>query len=597
MTLDETMAVDVIQNPRSKSEISSVKLLESQLRVFTEDMTVTDLTSEYYWTRLLEQMKARSDKKFERVIQFARYPLPVTQICDSILTDFYKVFDGKNRFFNVQGDRDIDRLKIWIEKNRPARWIEERAREVFKNKPNSFIIVDKDESNNPYLIYIGSDRLIDTIFKNEEGDLEYIAFIHSQSLDKVNNIVTTFYSVYDDENYHVFSKTSNQDTFTTVKSVKHGIGYCPGHSFIKTPTNSKNVFKRRVAFSSALSKLEDWTMFDIYRNYVDHYAPFPVTEAPRNKCKNPVCVEGVVPSEVIDEAHPGQYKTTYSKCSVCDGVDGGQHIFPGTHIGIDVRADKTENDGSGVFKMIFPDTQQMKYVPEKLDDLELEVRFKTVGVNHMESEAFNELQVKGSFASMDTILLRTKSELDAIYVWIVETVGLCMFKNINVDVEANFGTEWYLVTEEDLQKRYDNAKKIGLPLEELLNIYKQIIETKYKGNAMKLSRNLMLLDLDPYPIYSIADVITLKKEGVIDEFELLFKVNFLKYISKFESENVPITQFGLNLEYWERIESIKKTLDLYNVDETKKKADRISNPDGNEGNDGDGDDDGDDGDE
>lgn len=44
--------------------------------------------------------------------------------------------------------------------------------------------------------------------------------------------------------------------------------------------NDKNLFKRRVAFSNALSKLEDWTIvsFEITSTSC---APFPVTEAPK----------------------------------------------------------------------------------------------------------------------------------------------------------------------------------------------------------------------------------------------------------------------------------------------------------------------------
>lgn len=589
MVLDQTKAVEVIKNPASKSHISSVKNLESQLRVFTEDMTTFDLASEVYWQSLLTQMKARSSKKFDRVIQFARYPLPVVQITDSVLNDYYKVFEGKNRFFNFEGDRDIDRLRVWTEQNKPAKWIEDVARDVFKNKPNTFVVIDRNDEGEIYLIEINSDRLIDAKFKTDEGDLEYICFIHSQRVEQVGKEqhIFTKYSVYDDENWYVFEKGNHQDQYVLISAEKHHIGYCPAKSFIKSPSNSKNPFKRRVAFTSALSKLEDWTMFDIYRNFVDHYAPFPVTEAPKKKCGNPECTDGVVEEEVIDNDNPGQTKITYATCNICGGSDGGQHIFPGTHIGIEVQRDKGENDGSGVFKMIFPDTEAMKYVPEKLDDLELEIRFKTVGINNiMESEAFNEMQVKGSFASMETMLLRTKSELDCLYTWIIQTVGRIMYKNINIRVEANFGTEWYLVGEEDLQKRYQQAKTIGLPTEELMNIYKQLIETKYKGNNMKMSRNLMLTDLDPYPVYSISDCINFKKEGVIDEFELMFKTNFLKYIAKFERENATITEFGLTLDYWKRIEIIKNTLDLYNEEEVKKKSDRLKKVDkpGDDGN-------------
>ena len=120
MILNEQMAMDVITNPKSKKEIQAVKIQESQFRVFTEDMSNDELKGETYWNNLLKQMKTRSDKKFDRVIEFARYPLPVVQLSDSILNEYYRVFDGKNRYFNASGDRDISILDEWIFKNKPA---------------------------------------------------------------------------------------------------------------------------------------------------------------------------------------------------------------------------------------------------------------------------------------------------------------------------------------------------------------------------------------------------------------------------------------------------------------------------------------------
>lgn len=585
MILDETTAIDIIKQPRFKDQIQSAKDEESQLRVFTEIMSENELRGEKYWSQLMAIMKSRSEKKFERVVQFLRYPLPVVQLSDSVLNDFFKVFEGKNRYFNTDADREIGRLKEWIDLEKPSTWIEKHAMKVFKNKPNSFVVVDRDDSGNPYLVYIDSKRLIDAEFKNEEGQLHYICFIHSQEKHETKaNVITTFFSVYDDVNYFVFKKDSDSDDIINTKTIRHEIGYCPAKSFIRTSTNTKNNFKRRVAFSSALSKLEDWTIFDVFRNYVDHYAPFPITESPKRRCPNVDCQDGKVAEEVINPSN-GETRTTWKDCEACGGSDNGQHIYPGTHIGIKVSSDKTVNDGSGVFRMIFPETDKLKYVPEKLDDIELEIRFKTVGVNNVSNEAFNELQVKGSFASMESILLRTKKEMDDLYQWIIKTVARSMYKNIYVSVDANFGTEFYLVSEEDLQKRFDNAKKIGLPVEEQLNLYKQLIETKYKGNSNKMNRVLMLLDLDPFPMQSIKECIELKKESVLDDFQLSLKVNFLKFISKFEAENALITEFGKNLEYWNRVELIQGTLELYNQELLDSKNTR-NNPNPNGADDG-----------
>lgn len=579
MELNETTAMDIIRNPQSEAHIESVKTHESQLRVFTEIMSEDDLDGETYWSTLMDKMSKRSEKKFDRVKTFARYPLPVVQLSDSVLNDYYKVFEGKNRYFSVESKTDLSQLNAWIRDEKPANWVEKQGRKVFKNKPCSFVVVDRDNTGKPFLILIDSERLVDVKIKDDDGNCEYICFLHSQVKHETEkDVIRTYYAVYDDKNYWVFHKDSNKDTIVEESRNPHNIGWCPAKTFIRSKGSNKNPLQRRVAFSSALSKLEDWTMFDIYRNFVDHYAPFPVTEAAKPKCINDQCVNGKVEKTITVNAATGEERSVFSDCPACSGTSGGQHIFPGTHIGINVSQDKDVNDGSGMFRMIFPETDKLDYTPKKLDRLEIEIRYKTAGMNmEVSREAFNELQVKGSFASMESVLMRNKRELDDIYRFIIKTVSRLFYKNIDVDINANFGTEWYLISEDDLQKRFDNAKKIGLPSEEMLNIYKQLIETKYKGNPSKKDRTLMLLDLDPMPMNSNEDCFKLKAESVIDDWLLSLKMNFLKFISKFEAENAPITQFGLALEYWKRIEIITKELERYNQELIDLKNDR-NNP-------------------
>lgn len=570
MILSETQAVETIRQPKNKSKIDAVKKYESQLRVFTEELDEHELKEEDYWNKLTNKMQMRSDKKFVRISQFMRFPLPIVQITDSILNDYFKVFEGKNRFFNVDADRDIDALRSWVDNYKPQQWIEDEARCVLRNKPCSVVVVDRMDNGTPYLLNIDSSRLVDAEVK-ENGQCEYVVFIHSITQNEQGKDVIN-YSVYDDKHYRVYSKLRDSDAYELTRIVAHNVGYCPATMFVSTESNTKNPFKRRVAFGPSLSKLEDWTIFDIFRNYVDHYVPFPVTEAPIKKCANTKCKDGKVSEEEVINKATGQTRTKWSTCPVCEGKDKGTLIGPGTHIGIKLQGDKNREDGSGKFKMHFPETDKIKYVPEKLDDLEMEIRYKTVGVSDLlNSEAVNETQVKGSFASMESILIRNKVEMDKLYKWIVTTVSKLLYKNASVRISANFGTEFYLVSEEQLQKLFDNAKKIGLPKSEQILIYEQLIDTKYKGNTEKVTRQKMILRLDPLPLYSEKEAIEMHSKGVIDSVLLNLKINFYRFVTRFEDENMTITEFGTNLEMRERLKIILETLKSYNDENIQSK--------------------------
>jgi dephospho-CoA kinase len=95
------------------------------------------------------------------VIQFARYPLPVVQ-CDSVLNDFFKVFEGKT-VFNIDGDRDIQTLNQWVLK--PAKWIEKLPKIFRTNQIHSRLWI---KIKTEYLVFVDSNRLIDAQFKDDE---------------------------------------------------------------------------------------------------------------------------------------------------------------------------------------------------------------------------------------------------------------------------------------------------------------------------------------------------------------------------------------------------------------------------------------------
>ena len=568
MILNETQALALIKNPQSKREIESAKRQESALRVFTEELDSDELCNEIYWNKLQETIKTRSEKKYGRVSQFMRFPLPVVQITDSILNDFFKVFEGKNRYFNESSNNDIQSLEQWINENKPQEWIENQAKEIFKNKPCSFVVVDRKENGTPYLINVDTSRLLDAKFVNssKDGQLEYISFIHSVYINELNkDEVFTNVSLYDDENFYVFRKSNKNDDYILIKSVKHNLGYCPARAFVNESSNTKNPFKRRSAFSQSLSKLEDWSIFDIYRNYTDHYAPFPVTEAPKRKCANNRCKDGVIEDEEIIDRATGEKRTIQTPCLAC--ANESDLIGPGTHIKIKLQSNKDAEDGSGKFKMHFPETDKMQYIPDKLDDLELEIRYKSVGVsNILSKEAVNSLQVKGSFASMEAVLMRNKSTLDSIYKWSIKTVANLLYPNYKINIEGNFGTEFYLISEDELQQRFEKAKTIGLPKSELNNIYRQLISTKYKNNPDKLNRELIYLDINPNPFISQEEILTLKKDSLLDEFESYLVLNFENYISRFEIENGIISLFGNKLNYYDKINIIKFEIFRYNTE-------------------------------
>lgn len=570
MKLSESQIKEILQNPRLAKEIDEGKKYESRLRVFTEPKSEEEIRGEEGWRDVTDFLdNIFSAERSKRIKRFISYPLASVDITESILTDLYKVFDARNTFFDFELTKSNggDKLKNSIAKINPVKWIEEKGKGVLKNKPNTIVVIDKDEKGNPYLLTVENDRVIDCSI-NSDSTLEYIAFVHS--IEKVEDKEIKRIAFYDTQAYRVYIVDENGE-YIEETNVLHKAGVCPARMFISDRFNSKDEFNRKIPFTSTLSKIREWQLFDVYKFYVDHYAPFPVIEKVEDVCDVDGCEAGIVTEEYSHQEN-GKEVLGYKK-SDCPSCSKKEVMGPGVLVEIPAKDTKDDPDSAGVFRMISPDTANLVYIQDKLDSIEANIRFKTVGVdNILNKEAVNELQVKGSFESRENVLLKIKSNFDELYKWIVGTVAkLQSGESVDIKVHANFGTEFYLLSELELQDKYENAKKIGLPIEEVDMIYDQLIATKYKGNPSKITRFELIKLIDPLPHESVSEALEKMNLGLINEHEFFLKGRLISFINRFEMEKAPLVEFGKDLELHNRVKKIKEILNKYSDEYIKTK--------------------------
>ena len=558
LTFDE--AVSLIKNPIKKHEIEEGKIYESKLRIFTEVKSHNELKNEAGFKKYIQNLEKKlSHSKIKKITDFIAYPLPVVNVSNSILTELYKVFDARNSYFDIEIDSATNKQRIIpvINDLDIVEWVIEEGKEVLKNEPNKIVIIDKDELGNPYLIDIDSDRVIDFKVK-DDAQLDYIIFIHSiikrEGLDEIR------YCVYDDMNYNVI--VSYNEKYSIELSVPHGLDYCPARFFVSDSLNSNCEFSRKNPIAKILSKLEEWQNFDTYKTYVDHYVPFPVLEAPEQRCSVENCQDGKIHSH--DQWEENGIMKTRTIINDCPSCSNRELIGPGTVIKIPPKTDKDDPSEAGVFRMISNGVDNLNYIKEKLTYLEKDLFSKVVGLNEIISkEAVNDVQVKSNYDTRQNVLIEIKKQFDEVYIWIVKTASGLINNKAELKISANFGTEFYLLDEQDLQLRFENAKKIGLPESELDSIFRQLLDTKYKGNGNKIERSLMIKYLDPFPFYSVEQCLLLAEKNLISSEDLILKLELINFVDRFELENVPLNNFGTELNPYDRIKKIKETFKIY----------------------------------
>lgn len=207
--------------------------------------------------------------------------------------------------------------------------------------------------------------------------------------------------------------------------------------------------------------------------------------------------------------------------------------------------------------------ENLEYLHKKLKDIETSVYLKTVGENEVLKQAVNEDQLQGSFEAKKSILLFWKTGFDEAYKWTVQTIILTYNAKTVAEVYADFGTEFYLMSEDDLQKRFDTAKKSGMPAGEIDMIYKQLISTKYRTNPYKMERMMILNALDPLPYDTDLQAQLKLSWNVISEEDLVIKTNLISFVNRFEMENGSIVEFGKGIDLAKKINIIKQTFKSY----------------------------------
>ncbi len=563
MKLSQSKAQEIAEKPINGDAVLLGRKYESRLRLFTESKFEEEMKTESSWKEFTEFMqKAISTETEKRVTQFIQFPLSVVEITNSLMNDLYKVFNAGNSYFStktveknggVKMQELLDRLKI-------SSWIEEKGKEVLKNKPNTIVVIDKDDEGNAYPIAVDNDRLLDFELSKDKTHLEYIAFTHSISTNEDGDEEVRI-AVYDEEHYYIFIKDKEGNISQDGTEIAHGIGYCPARLFIREPLNSKAKLNRKAPLAGVLSKIKEWQYFDIYKFYTDHYAPFPVTEMVRNKCNLDDCVDGIVYEvETYFVGTEEKENVKHKNCEICAGLN---QVGVGAKIILD-PSEEGEPHSAGKFRFISNDVGNLEYLDKKLEKIENYIRNKVVGTdNAITKEAVNEYQIKGSFESKTNILLNIKTNLDELYEWQVKTIGLATVGNKPLEVSANYGTEWYLVSEEELQAKFTKAKEAGLPMEEVELIYLQLIETKYKGNPDKITRLKLINKLNPCPYDTSEGKVSKYEKQIITREELIISERLVTFVNKFEQKNGSINEFGDKLEEDKKIAKIYEQLKTY----------------------------------
>ena len=570
---DEQLREKVKAN-RASSLVSKGLVYESQLKVYTEALTYDESKNEEGFKDILKTMKGRLHKdKYDATLKYFTFPLPIVNDTRDILGDLNKVFHARNANFNNTYDsKQVEAAAEELFKEmKISNYIHETGKTVLKNKPNTFVVLDKDEQGKTYIVTLFNEDILEAPFVvGSDEDLDYIQFLHSNFVNDQSKEVVRI-GHYDSESYRVVELIDGQATVTI--NNPHTLGACPARPFLNQTRNSKNNFDRYSPFASVLSIMLNWTLFDVYLMYADHYSVYPIVEKAKEVCEDENCENGKTRRALEN----GGY-TAWEKCESCSS---SKIIGAGTVYEVDPAMYRDEQDVSGLLRFVSPEIKNNEYAVERQAARMSYLKKNTTGVSAaMEKAAVNADQVRSVMEDRRKQLLFIASMLNSIDVWIHES-SVKLSLDAKMNRYANWGTEWLLLSEADIQLLFTEAKTAGMPESELDELYSQLVETKYKANPNKVRSLIIQNNLNPAPYSTLEECYVKVQNGVMSKIDLDIKANITKYIKRFERENGSLSEFGQqavkqnNKTFAQVVEDIYNTLILY-AQENEKTTERAN---------------------
>lgn len=506
-------------------------------------------------------------KTFENLFRFPVATNNITSVCYDKLS---RIFEGRDPVFMYRftspeyaadwedyRTRELNEQMVWKTKG----W------EFFKTEINSVLVCDlpreqatSDRLPRPYFYWLPIRDVI-AFDARANGQMEWIAF--RQDNDTL--------AVIDEEYYRLF-KYRNAVVGDLIEEKKHDVGYCPARFFWSEPMSLDYPNVKMSPITKVLGALDWWLFFHISKHHLDLYGSYPVYTGYEQNCDyhndntGDYCNGGFLYD--INGVQKLDLAGLPVKCPKC----GDKRIVgAGSFIEVPVPIDG-QPDLRNPVNMLSVDRSSLDYNVDEEDRLRTEIITSVVGTNEeiTTRDALNEQQILANFESQSTVLNRIKTGFEQAQEWVDSTVCRLRYGKSFISCAISYGTEFYLSTANELRERYKKAKEAGASESELDALYEKVIETEYRNNPQMRQRLSILADLEPYNHYTVNEVLDLQAKGIATREDVILKINFAEFISRFERENMNISQFGENIDYENKIKAISDRLQEYVSEEINK---------------------------
>lgn len=579
--LQPTQIPKLLKSPKNKRFIEAAQRQEERL-VFHCDpiLEKQDLPSNAFRDFSAWAKSIITAEKFVRFAQLLETPLHTVATMRGVFDQLSKFLDAQDRFVKYEftdSELESDFTQYLDGIKDPDFWRTEGL-DALRIGINDILVVDlpavqTTKRPDPFYYRLSINNVIDVDYNERTDDCEYLIY-KVGSTDNCgitivdNNMTPVDVVVIDDDYYRTYSK--DKDVYTLVSEVAHNLGYTPAISFYKNAISKTKKINKRGPVTDQLMKLDWLLFFTTIAKYYFLYGPFPIIvsyELAKNEWdeKN---------AELADNTLyiPKSWSPyDFSPGDVRDPKKDDRHLI-GAGSTMKVPGPKKKDDFdmmANPIKVIEMTVDNLDWVKNYCEDLADEIISDCTGEDGdllQNSQPKNADQIAASFERKVAILNEIKTNFERCHKFVVATVARFRYSPAYlVNITIAYGADYFLKDATTLTNEFEGAVKAGLNMGYTSSLRRALIATKYKNNPEELARQMILIDVEPYPDLSWMQMQAAQLD-IVDEQNFVLKLNFTTFVSRFEQENGNMVTFGSLIDYKTKIQTIKNTLLSYGKD-------------------------------
>lgn len=566
MVLSKEKILELLKVPKNSALIRRAKYHESRLKFHADDaIEHSDLAAGYleqFIKNLIEPFL--TEEKVTRFKQAMPVPLPTTGIIDEIKDQYAKVFEAKDKFFNIERVDETEKKQVealLMSLKEESFW-QDTAFDTLFSAVNTLIVIDRPEDGgDPYFYLMDFSSVHDIGLDKFGKNIEYI--IQRES--------STEFLIIDSEKFARYEKTDDAaNPFVEIQSVPHFFGSVPANFLWQD--SLKDPLVKRSACTSILGLLDDYVVQSVNKKNLDFLNAYPIMwkyeddddddflkETITNELSERVQGETILPlNSDVNAVYADLRKKRKSKM-------GG----PGVIVSVPAPMDNTEADLRDPIGFISPPIEALRYNSTELDSLGNKIYVKATGRPEHKDVADRPVngQIQSQYEGERNVLLWVSYQLSTTRSWLVSALGK-MLLGKDIACTADFGSEFFIEDERAVIENLREYRLAGASQAQIAFRTDSLRQVSTKGKRSQFQRLEIMSHLEPLSNQTLEIVSGMAEKGLVDFKDFDLKNHFPERIAKFERENGSILIYRQSdkITFKELIEDIKQKLYTYGSD-------------------------------